>query len=100
VTCAFGVPYLARPAAAFAEARRALAPGGALIVAFSDRVQSAERATAAWLAWDERARVAAVARWARAAGFARVEARDASPLRGVTHSLVVVRAQKAADESD
>jgi len=95
VTLAFGAEYLARPVAAFREAARVLARGGALLVAFSDRLAAPARATAAWAAWGERERVRAVAAWAREAGFARVDARDASPLRGVTDALVVVRCVKA-----
>ena len=92
VTLAFGLEYLRAPVVALREAARVLAPGGTLFIAWSDRIAAPERAGAAWRGWSDATRVAAAARWARAAGFVRVEAADISPLRGVTDALVLVRA--------
>lgn len=47
VVCNATVPYLVHPEAIFMEMRRILAPGGALVVSFTNRFVS-EKATAAW----------------------------------------------------
>ncbi len=94
VTCNCGMPYLQNPKFAISEAFRVTKPGGQLLIAFSDRVIAPERATKEWLSWNEAERVQAVTLWATAAGFSKVVAADASPLKGVTDSLILIRAIK------
>ena len=90
-TLAHGLPYLAHPVRALAAVRAALLPGATALIAFTDRVVTRERATAAWLGWGAAERVAAAAAWLREAGFVDVEAADVSPMRGVTDALFLVR---------
>ena len=95
ITCACGIPYLTNPVHAFTEAARILCvKGGVVLVSFSDHIVTPERATKKWLQWSESERVLAIFEWATLAGFKTVHVADASPLKGTTHSLILVKLTK------
>ena len=72
VLCAVSVQYLQYPAAVFSEFRRVLAPGGVLVVSFSNRMFPT-KAVRAWRARSMDERAALVREYASAAGLETVE---------------------------
>ncbi|WP_218014089.1 class I SAM-dependent methyltransferase [Rubellimicrobium roseum] len=88
VLCCVGVQYLQRPFAVFAEVRRVLAPGGRVIVSFSNRCFPT-KAVAAWRSLDMAGRAALVRLYLERAGFDAPEVRvlsdgrDGDPLVAV-----------------
>jgi len=67
VTCCVSVDYLTRPVSVFREAGRVLAPGGLVVVTFSNRCFPT-KAVHGWLATDDEGRVRIVAEYFRRAG--------------------------------
>lgn len=67
VTCCVSVDYLVRPVEVLAEAARVLAPGGVVVLTFSNRCFPT-KAVRGWLATDDVGRCAIVAAYLRAAG--------------------------------
>ncbi len=68
VPCCVGVQYLQRPFEVFAEVRRVLAPGGIVIVSYSNRCFPT-KAVAAWLSFDMPGRAALVRLYLERAGL-------------------------------
>lgn len=89
VLCAVSVQYLQYPAAVFSEFRRVLAPGGVLVVSFSNRMFPA-KAIRAWRARSMDGRVDLVCEYAGAAGFDGVETVREQPGRGSDPFYAVV----------
>ena len=71
--CCVGVQYLQQPVAVFAEVRRVLTPGGALVVSFSNRCFPT-KAVAIWRALDVDGHAALVRLYLERAGFGHVAA--------------------------
>ncbi len=69
VLCAVSVQYLQYPGAVFGEFARVLAPGGSLVVSFSNRMFPT-KAVRAWRQADMEGRAALVESYARAGGLA------------------------------
>ncbi len=94
VCCALSVQYLQYPGAVFAEFARVLAPGGAVVVSFSNRMFPT-KAVRAWrtASMDERADL--VERYVTAGGFA-VENRLAERPAGDPFYAVVGRKPEQA----
>jgi len=68
VLCAVSVQYLTQPAAVFGEFARVLAPGGTLVVSFSNRMFPT-KAVRAWRETDMEGRADLVRAYARAGGL-------------------------------
>lgn len=96
ITLNCGIPYLTNPSYVCEEAARVLVPGGTFLISFSDHIVAPERATKEWIRWNDGQRVRAIVGWLKAQtpSFATIQAADASPLKGVTNSLILVRATK------
>ncbi len=71
VLCCVSIDYLIRPVDVLREARRALRPGGVVVLTFSNRCFPT-KAIRGWLATDEDGRVAIVRAYLEQAGFERV----------------------------
>lgn len=83
VVCCVSVDYLVRPVAVLREVARVLAPGGVVVVTFSNRCFPT-KAVRGWLATDDDGRVAIVRAYLEAAGFTDVAtARRTTPRRGL-----------------
>nr|WP_201287793.1 methyltransferase domain-containing protein [Salinirussus salinus] len=90
VLCAVSVQYLQYPAAVFAEFRRVLAPGGVLVVSFSDRMFPT-KAVRAWRTRSMDGRADLVCEYVDAAGgFGTVEVVREQPGPGADPFYAVV----------
>jgi SAM-dependent methyltransferase len=95
VLCAVSVQYLQYPAAVCSEFRRVLAPGGVLVVSFSNRMFPT-KAIRAWRARSMDGRADLVDEYVGAAGFDSVETVREQPGRGSDPFYAVV-ARRSGD---
>lgn len=92
---AVSAQYLVRPIEVFASIRRVLRANGILIVSYSNRLFPT-KAVELWqrVGMADRGRLVSIYCW-EATGFRDVEARDISPVPGVSDPLWVVTARRA-----
>ena len=91
VLCALSVQYLQRPAAVFREFARVLAPGGSVVVSFTNRMFPT-KAVRAWRTASMDGRADLVAEYCRAAGLGVVETVRERPGGDPFYAVVAERA--------